>query len=58
MQDVHGVAISGTIRAMSIAAITGDLSIRGRLAGELKLHGLILSGRVGGVRVRARLAAL
>jgi pimeloyl-ACP methyl ester carboxylesterase len=58
MQDVHGVAISGTIRAKSIASITGDLSIRGRLAGELKLHGLILSGRVGGMRVRARLAAL
>jgi len=59
MLDVPGVALSGTIRgADSIAGITGHLSVRGRLAGELTLRGLTLSGRVGAARVQARLAAL
>ena len=59
MLDVPGVALSGTIHlGESIGAITGHLRVRGRLAGELTLRGLTLSGRVGGARVRARLAAL
>jgi pimeloyl-ACP methyl ester carboxylesterase len=59
MQDVPGVALSGTIRpGESVAAFTGHLSVRGRLAGELTLRGLTLSGRVGGARVHARLSAL
>jgi pimeloyl-ACP methyl ester carboxylesterase len=59
MLDVPGVALSGTIRlGDSIGSINGHLSVRGRLAGELTLSGLTLSGRVGGARVHARLAAL
>jgi pimeloyl-ACP methyl ester carboxylesterase len=59
MLDVPGVAVSGTIRlGDSVGSIHGRLSIRGRLAGELMLRGLELSGRVGGARVHARLAAL
>ncbi len=59
MLDVPGVAVSGTIRsAGSIGSITGHLSVRGRLAGELTLRGLELRGRVGGARVHTRLAAL
>jgi hypothetical protein len=59
MLDVPGVTLSGSIRlGNSIGAITGHLSVRGRLAGELTLRGLTLSGRVGGARVHARLAAL
>ena len=62
MLDVPGVALSGSIRvgddATSLLAISGHLSVRGRLAGELTLRGLTLSGRVGGARVQAHLAAL
>jgi pimeloyl-ACP methyl ester carboxylesterase len=59
MLDVPGVAVSGTIRAGdSVGSLDGHLSIRGRLAGELTLRGLELSGRVGGARVHTRLAAL
>jgi pimeloyl-ACP methyl ester carboxylesterase len=59
MRDVPGVALSGAIRlAQSIGAITGHLRVRGRLSGELALHGRMLSGRLGGARVQARLAAL
>lgn len=59
MLDVPGVALSGAIRpGERIGAIIGHLSVRGRLTGELTLHGLTLSGRVGGARVHARLAAL
>lgn len=62
MIDVPGVALSGTIgvaasRTGSLA-ITAHLTVRGRLAGELTLHGRTLSGRLGGALVHARLAAL
>jgi hypothetical protein len=61
MRDVPGVALSGKIsvraNATSPLEITGHLIVRGRLAGELTLHGLTLSGRLGGARVRTRLAA-
>jgi len=57
MIDVPGVALSGTIRGER-DTITAHLTVRGRLAGELTLHGLTLSGRVGGSLVHARLAAL
>jgi pimeloyl-ACP methyl ester carboxylesterase len=62
MIDVPGVALSGNVRIAGDAtgglAITAKLKVRGRLAGELTLHGLTLSGRVGGALVHARLAAL
>jgi pimeloyl-ACP methyl ester carboxylesterase len=62
MVDVPGVALSGTIRVKASPrgslAITAHLTIRGRLAGELTLRGLMLSGRVGGALVHERLAAL
>jgi pimeloyl-ACP methyl ester carboxylesterase len=62
MTDVPGVALSGTIRvardATSPLAITAHLTVRGRLAGELTLHRLTLSGRVGGALVHAPVAAL
>jgi pimeloyl-ACP methyl ester carboxylesterase len=59
MLDVPGVALSGAIRlGDSIGASTGQLSVRGRLAGELTLRGITLSGHVGGARVHTRLAAL
>jgi hypothetical protein len=60
--DVPGVAVSGTVRVSadlpSHVEVTGRLSVRGRLAGHLTLHGLALAGRVGGALVHARLAAL
>ncbi|HXC23641.1 MAG TPA: alpha/beta fold hydrolase [Solirubrobacteraceae bacterium] len=59
MLDVPGVALSGVIRlGASIGTINGHLSVRGRLAGELSLRGLTLSGRLGRVLVHTRLAAL
>ena len=59
MLDVPGVALSGTIHtADSVGAIGGHLSVRGRLNGELRLHGLTLDGRVGGAWVHTRLAAV
>ncbi len=59
MLDVPGVALSGAIRlGDSIGTITGHLSVRGPLTGELTLRGLMLSGRVGGAQVHAQLAAL
>jgi pimeloyl-ACP methyl ester carboxylesterase len=62
MIDVPGVALSGIIHASGsptgLPAISGHLTVRGRLAGKLTLHGLVLSGRVGGTRVHTRLAAL
>ncbi len=62
MLDVPGVALSGKLRVGGSAllgpVISGHLTVRGRLAGELALRGLTLSGRVGGARVRAHLAAL
>jgi pimeloyl-ACP methyl ester carboxylesterase len=59
MLDVPGVAVSGTIDSGdSVGSLTGHLSVGGRLAGQLTLRGLELSGRVGGARVHARLAAL
>jgi pimeloyl-ACP methyl ester carboxylesterase len=62
MVDVSGVALSGTIRVeanpMGSLAITGHLTVRGRLLGELTLRGLTLRGRVGGAPVHAHLAAL
>jgi pimeloyl-ACP methyl ester carboxylesterase len=61
MRDVPGVAVSGQIRvpanARSPLEISGHLVVRGRLAGELTLHTLTLSGRLGAAHVRARLAA-
>jgi pimeloyl-ACP methyl ester carboxylesterase len=62
MLDVPGVAVSGDIREGGDTTgpldLTGHLTVRGRLVGKLTLHGLTLSGRVGGARVQARLAAL
>jgi hypothetical protein len=62
MIDVPGVALTGTVRVTpdttGSLAITAHLTVRGRLAGELALRGLTLSGRVGGALVHARLAAL
>jgi hypothetical protein len=62
MIDVPGVALSGTIRiardTTGSLAIAAHLTVRGRLAGELALRGLTLSGRVGGALVHARFAAL
>jgi hypothetical protein len=59
MLDVPGVALSGRIRlGDSIGSIKGHLTFGGRLDGELTLRGLTLSGRVGGARVHAQLAAL
>jgi pimeloyl-ACP methyl ester carboxylesterase len=58
MVDVPGVVLSGAIHVGERGAIAGHLLVRGRLAGELTLSGRSLSGRVGGVRVRARLVAL
>jgi pimeloyl-ACP methyl ester carboxylesterase len=62
MIDVPGVALSGTVRfardTTGSLAITAQLTVRGRLAGQLALHRLTLSGRVGGAPVHARLAAL
>ncbi len=55
--DVPGVEISGTIRlGDSVGSIHGRLSIRGRLAGELMLRGLELSGRLNGAQVHAKLS--
>lgn len=61
MIDVPGVALSGAVRITGNSrafAITAKLRVGGRLAGELTLHGLTLSGRLGGARVHARLSAL
>ncbi len=62
MLDVPGVALSGNIRVgggtTGPLEIAGHLTVRGRLAGKLTLRELTLSGRVGGARVQARLAAL
>jgi hypothetical protein len=62
MIDVPGVALSGTIRVghdtTGPLPITAHLTVGGRLAGQLALRGLTLSGRVGGALVHARLAAL
>ncbi|MGO9321659.1 MAG: alpha/beta hydrolase [Solirubrobacteraceae bacterium] len=62
MIDVPGVALSGAIHVSGsltgLPAISGHLTVRGRLAGTLTLHGLALSGRVGGAPAHARLAAL
>lgn len=62
MVDVPGVELSGTIHAerdtTGPLVIAAHLTVRGRLAGELTLRGLTISGRVGGALVHARLAAL
>jgi hypothetical protein len=62
MIDVPGVALSGAIHVSSsptgLPLISVHLTVHGRLAGILALHGLTLSGRVGGARVHTRLAAL
>lgn len=61
MVDVPGVALSGRVRVTGnsrVFSITAKLRVRGRLAGELVLHGLTLSGRLGGTPVHARLRAL
>ena len=58
-----GVALSGVIHVSrgsltGLPAISGHLTVRGRLAGTLTLHGLALSGRLGGTLAHTRLAAL
>ncbi len=62
MIDVPGVELSGTVHVNVVDFIhlhlTGRLTVRGRLTGKLALHDRTLTGRVGGARVRARLAAL
>ena len=62
MTDVPGVALSGTIHLTGsptgLPAISGHLTVRGRLAGTLTLHGLALNGRVDGMPVHTHLAAL
>jgi hypothetical protein len=62
MLDVPGVALSGSVRieghSTGSLRISARLSVRGRLAGRLTLHVLVLRGRVGGAQVRAQLAAL
>lgn len=50
---------AGTLRVgETVLALSGHLTVRGRLDGTLTLHGSLLSGRLDGARVRARLAAL
>jgi pimeloyl-ACP methyl ester carboxylesterase len=63
MIDVPGVALSGAIHVSGgsptgLPVISGRLTVRGRLAGTLTLHGLALSGRLGGKPVHTHLAAL
>lgn len=59
MVDVSGVAVSGRLRVGETGlTLSGHLTVRGRLDGTLTLHGALLSGRLDGARVRARLAAL
>ena len=61
MVDVRGVALSGEVRIAGAGLepqLGGRLRVRGRLSGVLRLHGPLLSGRVGGARVQARLAVL
>jgi pimeloyl-ACP methyl ester carboxylesterase len=63
MTDVPGVALSGAINVKGsptglLPAISGHLTVRGRLTGKLTLHGLTLTGRVGGTPVHTHLAAL
>lgn len=62
MVDVRGVAVSGNVRvaegALGALELTAHLTVGGRLSGKLVLHGLGLSGRVGGAPVHARLSAL
>ena len=62
MVDVPGVALSGTVHVRtilsSLPSISGHLTVHGRLAGTLTLQGFVLSGRVAGAPVHARLAAL
>jgi hypothetical protein len=58
--DVRGVPLSGIVRteegATGAVRLIGRLTVRGRLHGRLVLSGRVLSGRVGGARVRAYLA--
>jgi hypothetical protein len=60
--DVPGVALSGTVgvegSTNGLPNFTGHLTIRGRVAGELTLRGLVLSGRVARARVQTHLAAV
>jgi pimeloyl-ACP methyl ester carboxylesterase len=59
MVDVGGVALSGKLRVGSgLPALSGRLTVRGRLDGTLTLHGSQLSGRLGGARVRTRLPTM
>lgn len=61
MVDVRGVALSGKLRASGTlldVKLTGHLTVRGRLDGTLTLHGRLLTGQLGGTRVRTRLAVL
>jgi hypothetical protein len=44
--------------ATGLPAISGHLTVGGRLTGTLTLHGLALAGHVGGASVHAHLAAL
>jgi hypothetical protein len=53
--DVDGVRVSGTVKVMGADDLVATLQIGGRLAGTLRLQGHNLSGRLGAVRVQARL---
>ena len=59
MVDVSGVAVSGRLGVGETGlALSGHLTVRGRLDGTLTLHGSLLSARLDGARARTRLAAL
>jgi pimeloyl-ACP methyl ester carboxylesterase len=61
MVDVPGVKLSGSVHLGETTGgalkLSGHLTVGGRLPGRLTLHDRTLTGRIGGARVRARLAA-
>ncbi len=61
LSDTAGVALSGTVHVSGTALApveSARLHVRGRLSGELSLHGRVLAGRLGGTHVHVRLGAL
>jgi len=59
--DVPGVALSGSVHIGEHAGslkLSGRLTVSGRLAGSLELHGRTLTGMIGGAWVHAHIAAL